>query len=102
MTFYIPRCILVLNAPFDYQQEKEIEDYAMARVNYWAEEMRSIGKNVYDITIIEDQGENPLTGRQKRIFCKIECTEEERKMWEETRKLQIELAVLSALEDKDE
>ena len=91
---YIPHCILKINRPRD----EATLIHCMSLAFNWANEMGLKGKKVMDLTLV-DASEESFVDQPSALFCKIECTEEHRKLWESTRELEIIKCVYDQLKD---
>jgi hypothetical protein len=99
MKNYIPRCLMVLN---DQIQKDPVLVQCMRLAFDWANQAGLDGKRVCELTLVEPDPENysPLR-QQSALWCKIECTDEERKAWDAQRELDVIHAVRQAFKDDE-
>lgn len=81
---YIIYKILEINDQVIAAKDLETFNWIYGKAFEWANEMGRNGKRVYDLHLEtpESKHQDPLNIRCF-LLCKIECTHEERKMWEE-------------------
>lgn len=100
MTSYIPHLILTLTdqVTMNAMDETITEGYRLAFD--WANRMGKEGKRVYDLFLQKPTYEDPLNIRYS-LWCKIECTEDERRIWEKNRERMLIESICGSL-TKDE
>ena len=90
MKHFIPHRIFVINEQIEFSNMREIILRCYALAFEWANKMGLEGKRVYDLYL---QKPDPINCNSMNtasyLWCKIECTEEERMQWEEQQKLNI-------------
>lgn len=98
MKSYIPYRILVINCQFieSYQDEVLLQCFRLSLD--WANRMGLKGKRVYDFYLEKSDPKNPLD-YLSYLWCKVECTEDERKLWKEQRELNVKHAVYEFLKE---
>lgn len=98
---FIPHRILVINDQVVQAKDNETLTRCYQLAFDWANRMGKEGKRVFDLFLQrpDPNNYNPMR-QQSYLWCKIECTIEERKKWDELQKLNIELAVLNMLGDE--
>jgi hypothetical protein len=101
MKSYIPHQILVINEEISKDAQNVTFTRAYRLAFDWANMMGMNGKKVFDFYIQNPEyWGDPIASQKTLLWCKIECTEEERKIWEENQKLNVQHAVLTALGDE--
>ena len=100
MNHYIPHKILIIN---EQVQQKESDDafmHCMKLAFQWANDMGINGKKVSNL-YLENPNPNvfdPLR-QHKALWCKIECTEEERNQWDSLRKIQLDKMIMDQIKE---
>ena len=83
MQSYIPYRILTINEQVEKTAQDESFLYCMKLVFDWANQMGIKGQRVFSLHLETPNSNNYNPLRQHKVlWCKIECTEEERKAWE--------------------
>jgi hypothetical protein len=102
MKLYIYHQLLVFNEQIQQNPDDPVFMRSMELAFQWANDMGLMGKKVFDLHFQEPDPKeyNPMK-QQQIIWCKIECTEEERMHWEELQKLNIKNAVNHMLKDDE-
>ena len=97
MKSYIPHRILVINDQVVQSalDETLFECYRLAFK--WANDMGLQGKKVFDLFLEKPKYDgDPMNIPRYYLWCKIECTEDERKIWDDQNKLNIAHAVFNS------
>ena len=99
---YIPKKLLVItDSNVTYTYNDPIFCSCMQKAFQWANEMGLNGKKVSGLHIqtrdFEDM--NPLSPHII-IWCQIECTEEERRAWEDMQRFNVEHAINNAFREE--
>jgi hypothetical protein len=103
MKSYIPHRILVINRAAIEHKDEETLSRCYQLAFDWANRMGQEGKKVFDLFLEKpDYGKDPLNIGRYYLWCKMECTIEEREKWDVIQKLNIQHAVFTALKDDDE
>ena len=100
MKYYIPHKLLVINEQMHLNEESNTF-MKCARIAFdWANQMGLKGKRVYGLWL-EEPIPSMLDPKSfaKTLWCQIECTAEERKMWNEDQDLMVNKAVLDSLKE---
>lgn len=92
---FVPHCIMQLN---EFITEDPVLVMAMKHLFRWANDMGLQGKTVSHLILVPPDTKNPMYCSYK-LLCQIQCTEEERKVWEEVREMNISKAVNDMLTD---
>ena len=97
INYYIPHCIVKINSIVEVDPMFES---CMLRVFDWANRMGLEGKKVYSLNLVQPLKDNydPLN-LDSSLWCKLECTKEDREKWEQSRENQIKHAIHTLLED---
>jgi hypothetical protein len=100
MNSYIPHRILVINQQITKNADDEALLQAFRLAFDWANRMGQEGKRVFDLYLQRPDinNYNPLAN-QSYLWCKIECTQEERERWDEIQKVNVTQAVLKAMSE---
>lgn len=99
MKSFIPHKILVINDQVSVEQHNSTLSQCYALAFDWANRMGLEGKRVFDLLLkAPDYHQDPLNC-QSVLWCKIECSEEDRKIWEETNQINLEIAILKSLSE---
>lgn len=96
MIHFIPHRLLVINE-FDNQSESKILEMCMNLAFQWSNDMGMKGKKVSGLFLERPKASYDPLGGRGILWCKIECTEDEYKLWEEQVKLQTQIAVYHML-----
>lgn len=97
---YIPHRILIINDQINESARDKTLSECYRLAFDWANKMGSQGKKVFDLYLQKpDYDKDPMNMARYILWCKIECTIEERKLWEEQQKLNFENAFWNALTD---
>lgn len=96
---YIPHKLITLNSQISQNGDDKVLMECFRKAFDWANQMGLEGKRVFDFYFERPDPSNPFAG-QSYIWCKIECTEEERKYWEEMREIKIKLSIYDALNEE--
>ena len=102
MKSYIPYRLLIINREItDNQNYRLLEEY-YRRAFDWANQMGQQGKRVFNLSIQvpDDENYNPKI-RHSYLWCMIECTEEERKIWDEIQDLDVKHAIYTILKEDE-
>ncbi len=101
MKSYIPHRILIINEQICKNEEEKILTNCFQLSFDWANRMGLEGKRVFDLFLQkpDERNYNPMR-QQSFLWCKIECTIEERKLWDEQQEQNIQKAVIDALSDE--
>jgi len=93
---YIPKKLLVITYDVNSDVYNDVLIDCLFKSFDWANRMGLEGKKVYDLTLKEPDRDNPLS-TALTLWCKVECSEQERKDWEKNCEYQIKLAICEAL-----
>lgn len=101
MKSYIPHRLLVINDQIVEAKDNESMERCYQLAFDWANRMGLEGKKVFSLFLErpDPKNFNPMR-QQSYLWCKIECTEEERAKWDEIQKLHAEHAVYKMLNDE--
>lgn len=100
MKSYIPHRLLVINQQFNANADDPVLMESMKVAFEWANKMGLEGKSVCNLYLQKaDHKEFDPMRQQSILWCKIECTEEERKIWDETQEKYAKLAAINAIKD---
>lgn len=99
MKSFIPHRILVINEQVVQEKDEENMTRCYQLAFDWANRMGMKRKRVFDLYLQSpDPNKDPINIHcQSYLWCKIECTMEERKIWDEIQKLNVQHAILTAL-----
>jgi len=81
----IPHTILTLTSQVDYKKQIEILKNAFSLVFDWANDAGLKGEKVSGFSIREDDPSIGPEYGKTFLWCRIECTKEEREEWEKSR-----------------
>lgn len=82
MKSFIPHNIITINQSILNKENLEFLHYCYERVFDWANRMGLEGKRVYDLEMLDPPMNDAFFSRYY-LCCKIECTLEQRKAWED-------------------
>lgn len=94
MKSYIPHRILIINDQVTHTAMNETVFYCYRLAFDWSNRMGIEGKRVFDLFLEKPKYDaDPLNIPLYSIWCKIECTIEERERWDEMQKLNLKQEV---------
>lgn len=102
MKSYIPHRILIINEHVQKNENDPVFFHLMKLVFQWSNDMGIENKKVFGLHLQEPDPYNysPLQ-QHKSLWCKIECTQEERKQWDDIQEMQIRKAVHDMLKEDE-
>lgn len=101
MKYYIPYKILIINEQVEKTAQDESFLHCMKLAFDWANRMGLKGKRVFDLYLEKPDYRNYDPLRQHHtLWCKLECTEQDRKAWEKLREEQAFQYVLDLLKEE--
>jgi hypothetical protein len=100
MKEYIPHRLLVINDQVEKSTQDETFMHCMKMAFQWANDMGLKGKKVFGLFLeTPDPSKYDPLRQHSSLWCKIECTKEEREQWEEMKDLQVKQYVNDILKE---
>ena len=102
MKYYIPHRILIINECIIQSKDDENFMNVMKLAFDWSNKMGIQGKKVFGmyLELPNINNFNPLI-QHYTLWCKIECNEEQRKIWEENQEIKLKNYFFNLLNEKD-
>lgn len=97
---YIPHRILAINSRLTNESLDPVIMEGMRLIFEWSNKMGLSGQRVYDLFIDNTSFKSDPMNQQTFIWCRKECSDEERKKWDELQQINYESYLFDSINGK--